>query len=207
MTKLLIIRHGNTFDPDEEPRRVGARTDIPLVQSGIEQARALGRYIGKNNLVPDAVYASELQRAQETAIIMMREAGAGDTDIKTDKTFNEIDHGPDENKTEFEIRERIGRKAIEDWDDYNVVPDGWDVNPRAIQQSWCDFAEECLEKREGRVTCVVSSGGIIRFAPVILDDGGLPDGCTPKVKTASMSLLNYRDNQWHCDFWNKRPND
>ena len=30
MTTLVVIRHGNTFEADEEPRRVGARTDLPL---------------------------------------------------------------------------------------------------------------------------------------------------------------------------------
>lgn len=203
MTKLLIIRHGNTFDPDETPTRVGCRTDIPLTQSGIEQARALGAYIKREKIIPDAIYASELQRAQQTAQIMMRDAGS-DTIVETDKTFNEIDHGPDENKPEAEIIARIGRKALEDWDDYNVVPDGWIVDPRAIQQSWIDFANDTIEKRPDQITCVVSSGGIIRFAPVIVG-GELPDDVSPKVKTASMSLFEHDGENWTCIFWNKRP--
>jgi transcriptional regulator GlxA family with amidase domain len=30
MTTLIIARHGNTFEDGETPRRVGARTDLPL---------------------------------------------------------------------------------------------------------------------------------------------------------------------------------
>jgi len=116
--------------------------------------------------------------------------------------FNEIDHGPDENKTEAEILARIGKKSLEDWDDYNVVPDGWNVEPRAMQQSWIDFANDCVENRADKLTCVVSSGGVIRFAPV-LTGGHLPDNQSPKVKTASMSLLEHDGEKWICSFWNK----
>jgi len=110
MTKILIIRHGNTFGSDEIPRRVGCKTDIPLVQSGVDQARALGVYLTREKLLPDTVFASALLRAQETATIMMREAHTDGTPIQTDTAFNEIDHGPDENKTEDEILARIGKR-------------------------------------------------------------------------------------------------
>lgn len=199
MTKLLIIRHGNTFDPDEEPRRVGVKTDIPLVQSGLDQAAALKTFLARDALKPDAVFASALQRAQQTA------KGLTDRAINTDTRFNEIDHGPDENKTETEIAERIGLKALEDWNDYNVVPDGWHVDPRAIQQNWIDFAAECLKDRPGKITAIVSSGGIIRFAPILLPEGVLPDPNTPKVKTGSASLFHHDGGEWRCMFWNKRP--
>ncbi len=47
MTKLIIIRHGNTFNPDQTPLRVGAGTDIPLVTSGREQAKNIGLWLTK----------------------------------------------------------------------------------------------------------------------------------------------------------------
>lgn len=205
VTRLLIVRHGNTFSADEVPRRVGCRTDISLVQSGVNQARSLGAYIKSHELNPLYICASELMRAQETAKIMMHESGDDDTSITTNKTFNEIDHGPDENKTEDEIINRIGKKSLEDWNDFGVVPDGWNVDPREIQKSWIDFANDCVSKRSDELTCVVSSGGVIRFAPILLNDSELPDGQTSKVRTASMSLLEYDGNSWICKFWNKRP--
>ena len=74
MTNLLIIRHGNTFNPEDTPTRVGCRTDIPLTKSGIEQARALGHFLKQEKLCPDALYASELMRARETATLLAHEA-------------------------------------------------------------------------------------------------------------------------------------
>ena len=204
MTKLLIIRHGNTFAPDEMPRRVGCKTDIPLVQSGVDQARALGCYLKRERLLPDYIYSSELQRARQTAQLMAHDAELLG-DILIDKNFNEIDHGPDENKTDDEIIARIGRDALNDWNEYGVAPEGWVVDPRALQKAWVAFGEECLEQRGGEITCVVSSGGVIRFAPILLQDNSLPEGIAPKVSTASMSLFTHDGTGWVCEFWNKRP--
>ncbi len=197
MTKITIIRHGNTFGPNDVPRRVGCRTDISLVESGHVQGAAILDYLHRENLVPDIVFASALKRAQETAKYISDK-------VHKDIRFNEIDHGPDENKTEAEILERLGKQALDDWNDFGAVPDGWDVDPRAIKQSWINFADECVKNREGETTAIVSSGGIIRFAPVLLNNG-LPDGQDAKVKTGSISLFEYSDGQWSCQFWNKRP--
>ncbi len=40
---LYIVRHGNTFEPDEPPRRIGRRTDLPLVESGRAKEDKLGQ--------------------------------------------------------------------------------------------------------------------------------------------------------------------
>ena len=45
MTTLIIARHGNTFNPGDTPTRVGKHTDMPLVEKGEAQGRALGRYL------------------------------------------------------------------------------------------------------------------------------------------------------------------
>ena len=62
MKTLIIARHGNTFGPGDTPTRVGARTDLPLVESGKAQAKALGLHFLENGLVPDVVYL--LQKIQ-----------------------------------------------------------------------------------------------------------------------------------------------
>ena len=49
--KLVIVRHGNTFRAGETPTRVGARTDLPLVEE--ERARSAGRYLREKGIVID----------------------------------------------------------------------------------------------------------------------------------------------------------
>jgi len=75
MTTLIIARHGNTFNVSETPTRVGARTDLPLVESGKEQARKMGAWLKAQNLYPEIVYSSELKRTQETAQIAIETLG------------------------------------------------------------------------------------------------------------------------------------
>lgn len=47
----MIVRHGNTFRAGETPTRVGARTDLPLVEE--ERARSAGRYLREKGIVID----------------------------------------------------------------------------------------------------------------------------------------------------------
>jgi len=43
MSRIVICRHGNTFDKGEIVTRVGARTDLPLSTSGRTQAKILAK--------------------------------------------------------------------------------------------------------------------------------------------------------------------
>jgi len=202
ITRLLVIRHGNTFEWDEVPRRVGVRTDIPLVESGKIQAGKIGDYLKINNRVPDVVFSSQLMRARQTAEILCESAGVNHGVI-SDGAFNEIDHGMDENKTDEEIIARIGKNALDQWNKNNIVPSGWDVDIASIQKSWRIMADDCLQNRVGQTTAVVSSGGIIKFSPIITNGVILAD--TSKVGTGSISCFESDGTKWICTFWNKRP--
>jgi probable phosphoglycerate mutase len=63
MTEILLIRHGET-DWNAE-RRLQGHLDIPLNAEGLWQAEALGRSLLSEPL--DAIIASDLQRARQTA--------------------------------------------------------------------------------------------------------------------------------------------
>jgi 2,3-bisphosphoglycerate-dependent phosphoglycerate mutase len=63
MTEIILIRHGET-DWNAEKRLQG-HLDIGLNAEGMRQARALGQALLNEPL--DAIYASDLQRAKQTA--------------------------------------------------------------------------------------------------------------------------------------------
>ena len=69
LSKVLFIRHGQT-DYNAERRLQGA-LPVPLNTCGIQQSRALARYL--RTLKIDALYTSPRQRAKETALIVADE--------------------------------------------------------------------------------------------------------------------------------------
>ena len=67
MANLYVVRHGNTFEAGEAPRRVGARTDLPLTAAGLAQAEALGRHFADAGIRFTAVLSGPLLRTRQTA--------------------------------------------------------------------------------------------------------------------------------------------
>ncbi|MCY7325509.1 MAG: histidine phosphatase family protein [Microbacteriaceae bacterium] len=71
MTHLYLVRHGET--DWNAARRIQGSTDIPLNETGRAQARRTGRLLASRRW--DAVVASPLSRAFETASIIAGEIG------------------------------------------------------------------------------------------------------------------------------------
>ena len=205
MTTLIIARHGNTFGPEETPTRVGARTDLPLVEKGHEQAKAIGQYIKENRLIPDVVYSSTLQRTIETAEIAVKESSVTNPVFQLD-IFNEIDYGPDENKVEADVIARIGEDAIKAWDSDAIVPDGWKIDPHEVIENWIGFADQISAHHDNETVLVVTSNGIARFAPHITGDfEGFRANHNIKLSTGALGILKHDGLQWSVEEWNIRP--
>jgi probable phosphoglycerate mutase len=98
--ELWLIRHGET-EWSASGRHTG-RTDIPLTEEGIRQARALGRYLAGRPFA--LVLTSPLSRAADTC----RLAGYGSV-ARPSEDLLEWDYGQAEGRTTAEMRaERVG---------------------------------------------------------------------------------------------------
>lgn len=187
MKTLIIARHGNTFRQGETPTRVGSRTDLPLVEE--ERGRGIGKWLKQLGLTPDRILAAPLQRTLRTAALAAEELG-DPCPVQPDARFIEVDYGPDENKTEEEVKARLGAIAAEDegidpaaltpeeldakgaavidkWNAEAIVPSDWKVDVARIIANWQSLAAEVAE---GETVLCVSSNGTIRFAPHITGD-------------------------------------
>tara|TARA_R110002072_G_scaffold10505_2_gene48680 strand:+ start:263 stop:922 length:660 start_codon:yes stop_codon:yes gene_type:complete len=214
MTTLIIARHGNTFNAGDTPTRVGARTDMPLVEKGKQQAAALGQYLKTHNLLPDAVYSSTLQRTKETAKIALEHCGVKNP-VYALKIFDEIDYGPDENQTEDKVIARIGQDALTQWDKEAIVPNGWAFDPKEAIQNWNQFAHQATKTHDtltnivhdiSETILVVTSNGIARFAPYITNDFDAFARQYPiKLSTGALGILEFSKERWHVKDWNIRP--
>src|SRR5947199_3660663 len=99
MATLLLIRHGET-DWNAEHRWQG-HADVPLNARGREQAKALAEELAPEGI--DAIYASDLSRARDTAEIVGERLGVP---VVLDPDLREIDVGSREGLTGEEVGER-----------------------------------------------------------------------------------------------------
>lgn len=100
MTKLLLIRHGETMF--NRARRLQGCKDVPLSDLGTRQADACANYIASlNRGTITALYSSPLARAYMTASAIGKAVGL---DVVTDDRLKEIDVGALEGMTWDEVQ-------------------------------------------------------------------------------------------------------
>ncbi|MBO8168299.1 MAG: alpha-ribazole phosphatase [Thermoanaerobacteraceae bacterium] len=156
MMELYLIRHGQTLW--NQDKKYQGHQDVPLSQSGKQQARALARWLRPVEL--DAVYASDLSRALDTAKEIARERGIK---VQVDKRFREINFGHWEGRTFNEIK-KIYPDLVAQWiaDPSQVqLPGGEDFV--TVKKRSYKAVQEIVEEHNysGRVA-VVSHGATIR---------------------------------------------
>ena len=124
MTILTLVRHGET-DWNRD-RRVQGSTDIPLNDTGRQQAREAGRAL-REVIDADAatvVASSDLLRAAETADLIAEELGADEP--RRYRGLRERAYGEAEGMTATDFRIRWGDwytadvPGAETWDDLRV---------------------------------------------------------------------------------------
>jgi broad specificity phosphatase PhoE len=109
-TTILLVRHGET-DWNAE-RRVQGHTDRPLNDTGLAQARALAEELAEEAL--DAVYASDLARAYETARVVAERHALR---VEALPELRERDFGTWEGLTDDEVFERYPEARNGPWGD------------------------------------------------------------------------------------------
>ncbi len=205
MLNLYIARHGNTFDNGDTLLRVGLRTDLPLSESGQMQARAMGDYLNQHHPNVSIVYTSELIRTQQTAKIACS-ALSQEPKFYISGVLNEIDYGDDDGKPESEVVKRLGEEALSLWDSEAKVPDGWHFNREEAIQSIKHFAKNLIAHQPNQNILLVTSNGIARFFPQLLDNAdNFNKEHKLKLKTGALSHFTYSNGQWLCQYWGVRP--
>lgn len=159
---FIIVRHGNTFEAGETPRRIGARTDLPLTAKGMAQAAALGAHFAALGVHFRRAFVSPLARTRQTAAAILSGQNGAPALPQKAEFLREIDHGPDEDATEDAIRARIGPDALAAWDRDAIAPPDWQVEAETRTAAWrVLFARS---RHEDGPTLLVTSNGAARFA-------------------------------------------
>jgi len=201
MTRIIICRHGNTFDKGDVVTRVGARTDLPLSLSGLEQSAALSKHFDpkQSGFNFSEAYCSALQRTHRTGSIILTSNHLCKA-LKILDFLTEIDYGVDENKAESHVIARLGQDALTLWDEKAVPPDGWNVDPDAIIKAWKAFFNDYKEDK-GDVL-VVTSNGIARFVLDAVDD--ITTEAPRKLRTAAYGIVKITNGHSTVTAWDIR---
>ena len=152
-TTILLARHGES-DWNRAGRWQGF-ADRPLTDLGRGQAAALADRLADTEL--DSVYASDLQRARETAEIVARRRGL---DVRTRRELREIDVGSWSGLTRAEAEKRFPegyRRGVDGGEGWNDGERYEQMSARVIQAIGQIAADE-----DGRRVLVVAHGGSIR---------------------------------------------
>jgi broad specificity phosphatase PhoE len=159
---LLLVRHGETTW-NAEGRFQGSR-DIPLSERGQEQARVLQKRLEKVYAAtpvllpgpPRAVFASPLERAFETAAILLPAIPHAPNIIPV-PLLRERSFGNWEGLTTAEIREQFGPQSQPE--DAEPYPDVQERIREAFSWIW----RETLRDSSRATALVVGHGGSLRF--------------------------------------------
>ena len=194
--RLIIVRHGNTFEKDEVVTRVGGRTDLPLSPSGVRQAEALGRHFASTPFA--SARSGPLKRTRATAAAIL-DAQADTPELITELFLREIDYGPDENRPEAEVVARVGAAAMDAWEKRSVPPPGWRVDPQALIGNWQEVFAEL--RGETGAHLIVTSNGIARFALAAAST----ERDDAKLATGAYGLIELAGEDVAVREWNVRP--
>jgi glucosyl-3-phosphoglycerate phosphatase len=152
---VVLWRHGQTAWNLEG--RFQGTTDIPLTATGIAQAHRAAKVLAAMN--PDAIVASDLQRAADTAAEIAAVSGL---DISYDEGLRETYAGVWQGLTHDEIKERYGEEYAA-WKRGEPVRRGGGELETEVADRAAPVVLEAVDKLpDGGVLIVVSHGGAIR---------------------------------------------
>ncbi len=174
-TTILLARHGET-DWNREGRLQG-HADPPLNDRGREQARELALRLAGVGL--DAIYASDLRRALETAEVV---AAAHALPVTRDAGLREIDVGSWSGLTREKIEERFPESHHHDGE------------TRDQHLSRVLRAVERIALRHGGADriLIVSHGGSLRA----LRRHTLPAETIPRLENCAVYALAFENGNW-----------
>lgn len=194
--ELVLVRHGET-EWSKSGQHTG-RTDIPLTDNGVEQAKRAGRYLGDRSFA--LALSSPLQRARDTAHLIGVEP-------ELDEDLYEWDYGAYEALTTPQIK--VLRHGPWDlWTDGVPAGDTPGENAAEVRVR----VERILNRArpvlaEGHDAVFIAHGHVLRALGAAWIRLAPQDGAVLKLGTASVSILGYEHGRPVIDAWNIQPRD
>ncbi|MGB9792453.1 MAG: alpha-ribazole phosphatase [Thermacetogeniaceae bacterium] len=187
MTRIYLVRHGETLW--NNAARYQGHTDIELSETGRKQAYALAKRLANENI--DAIYASDLRRALETASIL---AVPHKLPVQALPELREINFGVWEGLTFEEIKTK-----------YQDLAERWHNLPATVRIPGGETFEEVKErayntilklvqKHDPGTIIVVTHGGTIRAIICALLGIDLNHAFRIRQDNGSLNIIEFYEN-------------
>lgn len=211
---IYVTRHGKTMLNQE--KRVQGFADSPLVDSGTEVAKQLGKGLKETHF--DAVYSSDSGRARETAEAVLGTQGQKNLKLNESKKLREVCFGKYEGDLDAnmwgDIAKQLGypdqpalMKAVseqkitieqcleklQNLDDTGMA-ETYPVVQTRMQQELTKIAKKQADKGGGNVLLVSHGMAIGALVSTLTDDyHGAP------FENASVTKIRYKDGKFHVE--------
>lgn len=156
MTEIIIIRHGET--EWNKTGRFQGHSDVPLSAEGRAQAAALGQNLALDHV--DAIYASDLTRAMETAAPLAKRFGF---EVISDPLLRELNFGAWEGR-HFDDVNAENPNAMKN---FYTDPEQADIPESEpfpeFQRRVAGRVREIVAQERGKRIVIVSHGASIRI--------------------------------------------
>ena len=121
MPILVLVRHGESQWNLEN--RFTGWVDVPLSPKGIEEAKAAGERLKKENIRFDVAYTSDLKRAQHTLKLILEKLKKENIPVHKDQALNERHYGELQGLNKAETAQKFGEEQVRIWRrSYDVAP-------------------------------------------------------------------------------------
>ncbi|ALS27783.1 histidine phosphatase family protein [Paenibacillus cisolokensis] len=181
-----LVRHGQT--DWNALGKIQGQTDIPLNAAGVAQARALAERLAQDEWKWEAVVASTLQRAAETARIIAQRLRLPAP--ASDPRLNERRFGDAEGTTEAERLARWGA----DWRSADL---GQESDGEVRERASAFLADWRRRMPDGKLLVVTHGSFLAQMMAVMNGDLEIRH-----IGNMSYSILEYQDGKWHSHLHN-----
>ena len=154
--RLVLVRHGESTWNQEN--RFTGWTDVPLAQSGINEAKEGGDLLRSQNLEFDVVHTSVLKRAIQTMNIILSEIDQEYLPIHKHWRLNERHYGALQGLNKSETAALHGEEQVLVWRrSYDIPPPGLEVSDSrhpSFEKKYHSLPLDVLPKTECLKDCI-----------------------------------------------------
>lgn len=195
--RLCLVRHGETAWNAEG--RVQGQTDVPLNETGLAQARAVGATLAGESF--DALYSSDLVRVTQTAAPAARALGLP---VALDERLRERHYGMFEALTYAEVRanhpEEFARFHAREPDyDFRTGESLRTFNARALE-----VIGEIATRHAGGRVLVFTHGGVLEMVRRHATGLGLTAPRDFEIPNAAINRVEIAGEAWRVLAWAER---